>query len=83
MGLQPKDFGVHRRELVERDGPGCAECGDEDAPLQLDHVIPVREWGSHSLWNCRLICQPCHRVKTIEDNARRREYEASEGQVQE
>lgn len=59
-GLKPRDYGVYRQELVSRDGPGCAWCGDEDAPLELDHVEPVILGGAHAPWNTRLLCRPCH-----------------------
>ena len=79
VGVEPKDFYVTRQELVSRDGPGCALCGVEDAPLELDHVIPIRHGGSHSPWNCRLLCGPCHVDRRPEEAAMRRRIEKGEG----
>ncbi|MGO1438576.1 MAG: HNH endonuclease [Brevibacterium yomogidense] len=36
-------------------------CGDESVPLELDHIVGVAFGGSHSPWNTRLVCVPCHR----------------------
>lgn len=71
-GIQPKDFYVHKQELIERDGPGCAMCGDESVPLELDHIVGVAFGGSHSPWNTRLVCVPCHRSRRPEEAERRR-----------
>ena len=79
MGVPVKDFGVYRGELVHRDGPGCARCGAENVPLELDHKIPLAEHGSHSVWNTWLLCEDCHRVKTREDRAVRDRHMKSEG----
>ena len=79
MGVPPKDFGVTRQELVLRDGPGCAKCGTENVPLELDHKIPLVAHGSHSVWNTWLLCEDCHRVKTREDRAVRDRHMKSEG----
>ena len=79
LGVPVKDFGVSRQELIGRDGPGCARCGTEGVPLQLDHKIPLRAHGSHSVWNCWLLCEDCHRVKTREDRAVRAQHMKSEG----
>ena len=79
MGVPLKDYGVFKDELVHRDGPGCAKCGTEGVPLQLDHKIPVVAHGSHSVWNTWLLCEDCHRVKTREDRAVRDRHMKSEG----
>ena len=79
MGVPVKDYGVFKDELVHRDGPGCARCGTEGVPLQLDHKIPVVAHGSHSFWNTWLLCEDCHRVKTNEDRAVRDRHMKSEG----
>ena len=79
MGVPVKDYGVYRDELVHRDGPGCARCGTEGVPLQLDHKIPLIAHGSHSVWNCWLLCEDCHRIKTNEDRAVRAQHMKSEG----
>ena len=79
LGVPVKDFGVFRDELVHRDGPGCARCGTEGVPLQLDHKIPLIAHGSHSVWNTWLLCEDCHRIKTNEDRAVRAQHMKSEG----
>jgi 5-methylcytosine-specific restriction protein A len=35
---------------------------------EFHHHIPAALGGSNSLWNCRVICPPCHRIVTkLED----------------
>ncbi len=51
-----------RREVWERDGGRCVECGT-DFDLQYDHVIPVALGGATTAENLQLLCGPCNRGK--------------------
>jgi 5-methylcytosine-specific restriction protein A len=54
-----------------RDGHRCTLCG---APaVQVDHIVPVAEGGTHDLDNLAAICQSCHDAKTKAESARGRE----------
>ena len=43
----------------------CSRCGH----LELDHWVALINGGDNSASNFRLICQPCHRLKTSRDLA--------------
>jgi 5-methylcytosine-specific restriction endonuclease McrA len=51
-----------RREVFERDGGKCMECGST-FDLQYDHVIPVALGGATTVENLQLLCADCNRVK--------------------
>lgn len=57
-------------DIVGRHGTGCASVGCAGEFDQLDHVLPVALGGHHTLDNLQPLCNTCHIVKTIEDNAR-------------
>jgi len=72
---------TRRRQLLERDGPVCGVCGrpiDLDAALgapealSLDHVIPVRIGGTHSLDNLQLTHRVCNEWRGVLGLAARR-----------
>ena len=75
-GYMPKDFGVYEEELIARDGPGCVMCGLRGLRLELDHIVAVGFGGSHAPWNCRLVCQPCHKSRRKEETAHRKRLRA-------
>jgi hypothetical protein len=35
--------------------------------VQVDHVIPVTQHGTHHLDNLRVLCKPCHDKKTAQE----------------
>jgi hypothetical protein len=51
-----------RREVWNRDGARCVECGST-ADLEYDHLIPVSRGGSSTVRNIRLLCEACNRRK--------------------
>lgn len=72
MGSNPRPwkgkgkwYDAARREILRRDGPGCAHCGATDFPLQLDHVVEVSDGGPEwDVSNLQLLDRWCHQAKT-------------------
>ena len=61
-------YSAARRHCIARDGPGCAGCGVEGVPLELDHVRPVEAGGPEwDLENLHQLCKICHRAKTARE----------------
>jgi hypothetical protein len=51
-----------RFEVFKRDGFECQYCGcpPSKAPLQVDHIHPVKEGGTNEIDNLVTSCQPCN-----------------------
>ncbi|MEU4920280.1 HNH endonuclease [Streptomyces parvus] len=47
----------------------CQACGAGER-LEVDHIVPVSRGGTSTLDNAQVLCQPCHRAKTVRDRAR-------------
>lgn len=61
----PRDWDTIRREIYERDGYRCVNCGrgggpKGDAELHADHVLPRSRGGPDELPNIRTLCRSCH-----------------------
>lgn len=76
------DFNYSKILCVHRDERKCRFCGiagryhywprDRELPkLEVDHIIAVRDGGSHHTDNLRTLCRECHRVRTKEQRARK------------
>lgn len=52
-----------RDQVLARDGHACVYCGQTDAPLQLDHVVPRSRGGSGLPSNLATACGPCNQAK--------------------
>jgi 5-methylcytosine-specific restriction enzyme A len=60
-----------RERVVDRDNGACVACeaqGRATPGAEVDHIIPKAKGGDDSMGNLRLLCTPCHRQKTAEDN---------------
>jgi 5-methylcytosine-specific restriction endonuclease McrA len=52
-----------REYLLEKWQRRCAYCGAEDAPLEVEHIVPRSRGGSNRVSNLCLACRPCNEVK--------------------
>ncbi len=52
-----------RREIFARDGYACQYCGEVQAQLTIDHVMPRRLGGKRRWENLVSACQSCNRKK--------------------
>ncbi|PSQ13219.1 hypothetical protein BRC98_01875 [Halobacteriales archaeon QS_7_68_65] len=59
-GEYPDDWDTRRERVLDRDNYRCQECGKENTVLQVHHITPISEGGSHELDNLRSICRSCH-----------------------
>lgn len=46
--------------LISNFGERCSICGAEGVPLELHHIIPLKDGGDDSFINLRLVCSQCH-----------------------
>ena len=53
------------RELCERYGNKCLACGDTEAVLEADHVVPLTKGGSDNISNIQPLCGSCNRKKFV------------------
>jgi 5-methylcytosine-specific restriction endonuclease McrA len=53
------------RELCARYGNKCLACGDTEAVLEADHVVPLVKGGSDSINNIQPLCGSCNRKKFV------------------
>jgi 5-methylcytosine-specific restriction endonuclease McrA len=51
--------------LCEEYGNVCLRCGDKDAPLTPDHVVPLSLGGSNWISNIQPLCRRCNSRKNI------------------
>jgi 5-methylcytosine-specific restriction endonuclease McrA len=53
------------KELCARYGNKCLACGDTEAVLEADHVVPLTRGGSDSINNIQPLCGTCNREKFV------------------
>lgn len=61
-----------RRNVIIRDEGQCRICGvfSTEIKMEVDHIIPVCEYGTSDYDNLRLLCKPCNRSKGREEGRR-------------
>lgn len=52
-----------QREVWQRDGGRCVECGT-DARLCFDHIVPFSLGGGETVRNIQLLCERCNLAKS-------------------
>ena len=52
-------------ELCESYGNKYLACGDTEAVLEADHVVPLTRGGSDSISNIQQLCGSCNRMKFV------------------
>ena len=73
-GSYPSDWDSRRKSVRERDNYTCQNCGREGGPsgdvcLEVHHIVPIRNGGSHRMGNLRTLCKGCHDAITHDQNA--------------
>ncbi|MHC4395636.1 MAG: RNA-guided endonuclease IscB [Planctomycetota bacterium] len=57
-------FGYEVREyLLEKFNRKCSYCGEENVPLQIEHIIPKARGGTDRVSNLTIACADCNRKK--------------------
>ena len=51
--------------LGESYGNKCLACGDTEAALEADHVVPLTRGGSNDIGNIQPLCGSCNRKKVV------------------
>ena len=62
-------YQANRRTVLARAGGRCERCGKR-ATIQVDHVTPVSQGGTHALANLQALCTgpgSCHARKTARE----------------
>lgn len=75
---------MSKHVAVKRDGHRCVQCGvagkynnwpwrtDKPLPkLEVDHIVAVKDGGSHHPDNLRTLCRECHKKRTAEQRKRK------------
>ena len=52
-----------REYLLEKWGRECAYCGEQNTPLEVEHIHPKSKGGSNRASNLTLACTPCNQSK--------------------
>lgn len=63
------DFNLSKAVVFARDRWTCRICGSRNAPkprLEVDHIVAVKDGGSHHPDNLRVLCSTCHKARTRE-----------------
>ena len=67
------EYARNRQHRFERARGRCEACHVELLPgdWDCDHLVPLRKGGTNEIENLRILCKPCHKLKTAEDRRRR------------
>jgi hypothetical protein len=58
--LNSRRYREQRERVFKRDGRFCQICGTDEGEMHIDHVIPRKVGGDHSLDNLRVLCKSCN-----------------------
>jgi 5-methylcytosine-specific restriction protein A len=63
----------HRAYAIRRANGRCEKCGRPGRRLQVDHIIPVTQGGTHDESNLQVLCSgqgSCHAAKTATEGSK-------------
>jgi len=58
--LNSRRYREQRERVFMRDGRMCQLCGTDEGEMHIDHIIPRKSGGDHSLDNLRVLCKSCN-----------------------
>jgi 5-methylcytosine-specific restriction endonuclease McrA len=58
--INSRRYRVQRERVFMRDGRACQLCGTDEGEMHIDHIIPRKAGGDHSLDNLRVLCKTCN-----------------------
>jgi 5-methylcytosine-specific restriction endonuclease McrA len=58
--LNSRRYREQRQRVFMRDGRVCQLCGTDEGEMHIDHIIPRKVGGDHSLDNLRVLCKSCN-----------------------
>jgi 5-methylcytosine-specific restriction endonuclease McrA len=58
--LNSRRYREQRERVFMRDGRACQLCGTDEGEMHIDHIIPRKSGGDHSLDNLRVLCKTCN-----------------------
>ena len=56
----PPDWEEISRQVRDRDGYRCGNCGSK-TNLHVHHIVPLARGGTNQLSNLRTLCEDCHK----------------------
>lgn len=56
----PRNWDDIREDVLDDYRNQCANCNRSDSPLEVHHVVPVGQGGSHQRSNLVPLCPQCH-----------------------
>lgn len=65
-------YAKNRQHRFERARGRCEACGIhlEVGKWECDHLVPIKDGGTNDITNLRVLCRPCHAIKTRQDRNR-------------
>lgn len=60
-----EEYAAFREAVLGRAGGRCQGCGQTGKKLYADHVVELRDGGTHDPKNGRALCGSCHVSKTL------------------
>lgn len=69
----PEDWAAIRADIIDQCGRQCANCHRPrtDTPLEVHHIVPLGQAGSHARSNLVALCPTCHQAAHGEQKAPR------------
>ena len=58
--INSRRYRAQRERVFMRDGKACQLCGTDEGEMHIDHIIPRKAGGDHSLDNLRVLCKSCN-----------------------